>query len=131
MKLSGDVLDVLRDGLVFVATSSGSGVPNVVPIGFARPLDESTILIADNFMDKTRKNLEENPKIALIPKEAAKCPYQFKGTVQIFTSGKYFDEVTEWGENAMTKLKPKAAILMKIQETYTVKPGPQAGKKLE
>ena len=125
------MMDVLRDGLVFVATSSGSGVPNVVPIGFARPLDESTILIADNFMDKTRKNLEENPKIALIPKEAAKCPYQFKGTVQIFTSGKYFDEVTEWGENAMTKLKPKAAILMKIQETYTVKPGPQAGKKLE
>lgn len=125
------MMDVLRDGLVFVATSSGAGVPNVVPIGFARPLDESTILIADNFMDKTRKNLEENPKIALIPKEAAKCPYQFKGTVQIFTSGKYFDEVTEWGENAMTKLKPKAAILMKIQETYTVKPGPQAGKKLE
>lgn len=125
------MMDVLRDGLVFVATSSGAGVPNVVPIGFARPLDESTILIADNFMDKTRKNLEENPKIALIPKEAAKCPYQFKGTVQIFTSGKYFDEVTKWGENAMTKLKPKAAILMKIQETYTVKPGPQAGKKLE
>jgi hypothetical protein len=93
VKLSSDVLDVLRDDLVFVATSSSVGVPNVVPIGFARPLDDETILIADNFMDKMRKNLEENPKMALIPKEAA--------------------------------------ILMKIQETYTVKPGPEAGKKLE
>ena len=116
--------------LVFLATSTKEGIPNVVPIGFARPIDEETILIADNYMNKTRKNLEENPNISLVTKDATKCPYQFKGKIEIFESGKYFDIVTEWGQNAMTKLTPKAAILMKVEEIYSIQPGPDAGKKI-
>jgi len=37
-------------------------------------LDERTILIADNYMKKTIRNLHENPRIALIPQNARECP---------------------------------------------------------
>lgn len=131
MSMTKEMIDALEKDLVFLATASPDGVPNVVPIGFARPIDEDTILIADNYMNKTRINLEKNPRISLVTKDATKCPYQFKGKVEIFESGKYFDIVTEWGQNAMTKLSPKAAILMKVEEIYSIQPGPDAGKKIE
>jgi len=129
--MTKEMIDAIEKDLVFLATASTDGVPNVVPIGFARPIDEETILIADNYMNKTRQNLEKNPQISLVTKDATKCPFQFKGKVKIFESGKYFDIVTEWGQNAMTKLTPKAAILMKVEEIYSVMPGPDAGKKIE
>lgn len=129
--MTKEMIDALEKDLIFLATASSDGVPNVVPIGFARPIDEETILIADNYMNKTRQNLEKNPWISLVTKDATKCPFQFKGKVEIFESGKYFDTVTEWGQNAMTKLTPKAAILMKVEEIYSIMPGPDAGKKIE
>jgi predicted pyridoxine 5'-phosphate oxidase superfamily flavin-nucleotide-binding protein len=128
--MTKEMIETVEKDLVFLATSSKEGIPNVVPIGFARPIDEETILIADNYMNKTRKNLEENPNISLVTKDATKCPFQFKGKIEIFESGKYFDIVTEWGQNAMTKLTPKAAILMKVEEIYSIQPGPDAGKKI-
>ena len=131
MSMTKEMIDALEKDLVFLSTASPDGIPNVVPIGFARPIDEDTILIADNYMNKTRQNLEKNPRISLVTKDATKCPYQFKGTTEIFESGKYFDIVTEWGQNAMTKLTPKAAVLMKIEEIYSIQPGPDAGKKIE
>jgi predicted pyridoxine 5'-phosphate oxidase superfamily flavin-nucleotide-binding protein len=131
MSMTNEMMDAIEKDLVFLATSTEDGIPNVVPIGFARPLDENTILIADNYMNKSRKNLEKNPRISLVTKDSQKNPFQFKGKVEIFESGKYFDTVTEWGQNAMTKLTPKAAILMKVEEIYSIQPGPEAGKKIE
>lgn len=131
MTMTKEMMDAIEKDLVFLATTTKDGIPNVVPIGFARPIDDETILIADNYMNKTRANIEANPYIAIVTKDASKCPYQFKGEVQVFESGNYFDTVTEWGQNAMTKLTPKAAILMKVQEIYSIQPGPDAGKKIE
>jgi uncharacterized protein len=131
MSMTDEMMDAVEKDLVFLATATADGVPNVVPIGFARPIDKDTILIADNYMNKTRQNLENNPWISLVTKDATKCPFQFKGKVEIFESGTYFDTVTEWGQNAMTKLTPKAAILMKVTEIYSIQPGPDAGKRIE
>jgi predicted pyridoxine 5'-phosphate oxidase superfamily flavin-nucleotide-binding protein len=130
MVLKDELKEAIEKNLVFLATASIQGVPNVVPIGFARPIDDETILIADNYMNKTRKNLDENPKLSLIVSDAKTFPYQVKGTVEIFESGEYFDQVVEWAQNVMTELQPKSAILFKVEEIYSVRPGPEAGKKL-
>jgi predicted pyridoxine 5'-phosphate oxidase superfamily flavin-nucleotide-binding protein len=130
MVLNDELKEAIEKNLVFLATASSQGVPNVVPIGFARPIDDETILIADNYMKKTRKNLDENPKLSLIVSDAKTFPYQVKGTVEIFESGEYFDQVIEWVQNVKNELQPKSAILFKVEEIYSVRPGPEAGKKL-
>lgn len=129
--MTDEMMDAIEKDLVFLATASNEGIPNVVPIGFARPVDNGSILIADNYMNKTRKNIEENPNVAIVTKDAQKNPFQFKGTAEIFESGKIFDEVVEWAQNVMTKLNPKAAIVVKITDIYSVQPGPEAGKKVD
>ena len=132
MVLTEEMKDAIeKDNVVFFATATPDGVPNVVPIGFARPIDDNTILIVDNYLNKTRKNLEDNPKASLVVRDASKAPYQFKGTAQIVESGKYFDDAVDWATSVMSQLAPKAAVLLKVEEIYSVQPGPDAGKKVD
>lgn len=131
MVMTEEMMDAIeKDNLVFLATATVDGTPNVVPIGFARSIDNETILIVDNFMNKSRKNLEDNPKAALVVRDASKAPYQFKGTVEIVESGKYFDQAVDWATSVMSQLSPKAAVLLKVEDVYSVLPGPDVGKKI-
>jgi predicted pyridoxine 5'-phosphate oxidase superfamily flavin-nucleotide-binding protein len=51
--------------------------------------------------------------------------------VEIYESGKYFDDAVQWAKSVMAQLNPKAAVLLKVNEIYSVQPGPDAGKKIE
>ena len=117
--MNEDMMDAIeKDNVVFLSTCSNDE-PNVVPIGFARPLDDEKILLVDNYMKKTRENLEKNPRASLVIRDASKCPYQFKGSVEIITSGELFDEAVDWATSVMSKLSPKASILIKLDEIYS------------
>ncbi|NPV64688.1 MAG: flavin-nucleotide-binding protein [Methanobacteriaceae archaeon] len=129
--LTDEMKEAIEKNLVFVATASSDGTPNVVPIGFARPIDDKRILIVDVFMKKTLSNLEENPKMSIIVQNAKEHPYQFKGVAEIFKSGEFFKEAVEWAQNVMSEVEPKSAILMTVKEIYSVKPGPDAGKRIK
>lgn len=132
MVMTEEMMELVeKDNVVFFATATKGGVPNVVPIGFARPIDNKTIMIVDNFMKKTHENLENNPKASLVPRDASKCPYQFKGTVEIHTSGKLFDDAVDWATSVMSKLAPKAAVILNVEEIYSVQPGPEAGSRVD
>ncbi len=50
----------------WVATASKSGMPNVAIKGSLRILDDEHLMFADLFSLKTRKNLEENPQVAVM-----------------------------------------------------------------
>ena len=50
---------------LFLATASKKGIPNVVPIGAFKLLNDETLLISDQYFLKTLRNLKENPAIAL------------------------------------------------------------------
>lgn len=118
---------------VVLATASADGVPNAVPIGAKKILDDETILISDQFFNKTLANMKENPKIALTFWEGREG-YQLKGSVLIETTGKRFEETAKWIEERSAKagfpLKSKGAVIFHIEEIYGVSPGPGAGKRL-
>lgn len=131
MVMTQEMMDVIAGSRAYVATATTDGVPNVVPIGNIKPLDNKTVIIADSYMIKTRKNLEANPKVAFVVEDAAKYPFQFKGTVKIYTSGEYYDEVVNWVKEASPLAPaPKAAVVIDVEEIYSVKVG-DAGKKLD
>lgn len=48
-----------------LATASKNGDPNCSYIGAKYILDDETIIVVDNFMKKTLKNILENPKVAI------------------------------------------------------------------
>lgn len=118
---------------VVLATAGPDGIPNAVPIGSKKILDDETVLVSDQFMNKTLANMKANPKVSITFWEGQEG-YQLKGTVIIETSGARFEETAAWIEDMGNKigfpLKSKGAVILSIEEIYAVSPGPGAGAKL-
>ncbi len=115
--------------IAFLATASTDGVPNVVPIGAFKFLDDETLLISDQYFGKTLANLKGNPKIALVW-WGEKGGYQIKADITIHTDDEIFRQDVEWVRGIKDTLKPKSAIVGKITDVYIVKSGTDAGKKI-
>ena len=113
----------------FLATSSKKGIPNVVPIAAFRLWDDGTMLISDQYFNKTLQNMVENPEIALTW-WGDKGGFQIKGTVTIHTDDEIFRQNVAWMKEGWPKFVPKSAVLVKITGVYAVKPGPEPGKKI-
>jgi predicted pyridoxine 5'-phosphate oxidase superfamily flavin-nucleotide-binding protein len=118
---------------VVLATASKEGIPNVVVVGAKKIIDDETILISNQYFDKTLANIKENPRVAVTVWEKAEG-YQIKGTVTIETSGPRFEETARWIEDLGKKfnlsLKSKGAVIIKITDIYDISPGSNAGQKI-
>ena len=116
-----------------LSTATVDGAPNTVPVGAKKVLDDETVLISDQFFNKTRTNLEANPQAAITFWEGHEG-YQLKGRATIETSGARFEETARWiealGHKAGFPLKSKGAVIIKIEAVYGVSPGPGAGRQL-
>ena len=130
VKLTSEIKDSLAGTkIVFFATASNKGAPNAVPIGAFKLLDDETMLISDQYFNKTLANLQENPQAA-ISFWGEKGGVQIKGTVTIHTSGEIFTKDVAWVKELKPNLVPKSAIVMKITGVFQLKPGPGAGQKI-
>jgi len=130
VKVTEEIKESLKATKVaYLSTSSKDGTPNVVPIGAFKFLDDETLLISDQYFNKTLKNLQENPKIAL-SWWGEKGGFQIKAEIQIHTDGEIFHGDVEWVHSIRATLHPKSAIVGKITSVYTVKGGPDAGKQI-
>ena len=68
----------------WVATASKDGKPNVSIKGSLRLLDDEHLLFSDIFSMKTRKNLQENPRVAIMVfEDQSKRGYMFQGAADI------------------------------------------------
>jgi len=116
-----------------LATATQDGVPNAVPVGAKKVLDDETILISDQFFNKTLENLIANPRVAITFWEGHEG-YQIKGTAAVETTGQRFEETARWIDEKSARagfpLKSKGAVIVHIDAIYGVSPGPGAGKKL-
>jgi len=128
--LTGEIKESLAAAkLAFLATSSGDRTPNVVPIAAFRVLDDATLLISDQFFNKTLANMQENPKAA-ISWWGEKGGFQIKGGVTVHTDGEIWQKDIAWMKELRPSLKPKGAVVMKITGVYSVVPGAEPGKKI-
>lgn len=132
VRLTAEMKEALSKMKVFpVATASKDGTPNVVPIGIVELVDDETIWITDNFMNKSMTNLRTNPKIALYVwgPEIKGC-FQVKGVASIKTGGAEFEEMKAKINRKNPALPARSLVIVKITEVFECKPGPAAGSKL-
>jgi len=126
-----------------VSTISKEGIPNVVPIGLGKIISDNQVLFMALFMDKTLKNLQSNPNMAVSVWDVMGMGgYQFKGKAKIETSGPFFEqglkmmeeklplmmsqmppEAVKMFETIMPNVKPKGAVVLEVNEIYKL--GPQ------
>ena len=130
VRLTEEIEESLREAkTVFLATSSSDGVPNVVPIAAFTVLDDGTMLISDQYFNKTLRNMQENPQIAL-SWWGSKGGFQIKGTVTLHTDDEVFARNIAWMKERWPKFVPKSAVLVTITGVYLVKPDAEPGKQI-
>ncbi|HUX50280.1 MAG TPA: pyridoxamine 5'-phosphate oxidase family protein [Spirochaetia bacterium] len=104
-----------EDAVVFV-TSDPDGTPNAVYVTCVGMYRKEHIVIADNYFDKTKKNIQARKKgtILFITKE--KKSYQLKGSLEYETSGEHYDFMKTWNP---TKLPGHAAAILTPERIFS------------
>ncbi|MFT7235838.1 MAG: putative pyridoxine 5'-phosphate oxidase superfamily flavin-nucleotide-binding protein [Methylophagaceae bacterium] len=132
-KLNNAVKKAIKQTALFpLATASSSGYPNVVPVMFVQIENDDELWMIDNFMDKTLKNLEQNPTAALnvlIPEQ--NISYQIKGTIRIETSGEQYQKMRAIVLAAKPSAPAKGLIVMQVTEVFDCWPGTTMGHRLD
>ncbi|MEJ2660742.1 MAG: pyridoxamine 5'-phosphate oxidase family protein [Desulfobacteraceae bacterium] len=139
MNMNTEIQEVLGSRIIYLATASRNGIPNVVPIGGKKVIDDRTLLIVDVLLNKTKRNILENPLVAIIAEDLKRekpVSCQLKGTARLYTDGDYFQEAVAISENAWArgrkggppkKYKVRSAVLVTIDEIYS---NMQGGRKV-
>lgn len=120
----------LNQPLIAFSTADRLGFPNVVPIYWKMVVDEETLLLIDNYMKMTKENLQDNPKVCISFWDAnTEEAYKVKGKAFYHVDGKIYNQGKEFIRLSRPEAKPKGAVEIRVEEIYTIKPGPEAGTK--
>lgn len=117
IKITTNQKKLIEKGALALATSDLSNRPNVVAVACCKVINKDKILITDNFMNKTKKNLLANSRVALaVWSDDWEEGYQFKGKAEYLVSGRWKKAVDENPNNK--GLAHKAAVLATIDEIW-------------
>lgn len=107
--------DVRQDAVVF-STADINGVPNSIYVRSVFRYSESIIVIADNYFDKTRRNLLTGSKACILFITNEGKSYQLKGSVRYLKSGEIYDNMKKWNPS---KDPGHAAACLEVEEVYS------------
>jgi predicted pyridoxine 5'-phosphate oxidase superfamily flavin-nucleotide-binding protein len=105
-----------REGPVVLTTVDPAGVPNAIYATCVRKANADTLVVADNFFNKTRANILAGSKAALLFITKEGKAYQVKGHIEFFTEGPVFDDMKQWNP---TSLPGHAAAALKVEQVFS------------
>ena len=76
-----------RKGPIVLATVSPEGAPNIIYATCVKKYSEDQLVVADNYFDKTRANIEAGSKGSLLFITEDNKAYQIKGTIDYVKTG--------------------------------------------
>ncbi|MBW2560318.1 MAG: pyridoxamine 5'-phosphate oxidase family protein, partial [Deltaproteobacteria bacterium] len=85
-----------RKGPVIFATVDEEGIPNAIYATCVNKFNEDTLVIADNFFDKTRKNIFAGTRGSILFITTEDEAFQVKGAVEYHKEGPIFDDMKTW-----------------------------------
>ena len=105
-----------KKGPVIFTTVDDQGVPNAIYVTCVNKFKQDRIVVADNFFDKTRKNILTGSKGSILFITNEDKAYQIKGTIEYHKEGDIFEDMKKWNP----KQHPgHAATVLKVEEIYS------------
>jgi predicted pyridoxine 5'-phosphate oxidase superfamily flavin-nucleotide-binding protein len=130
-RLTQEMKDMIASQQCFHATVSKEGIPNNAPKRSTRVFDDETLIYSEGTGGATLKNILDGSKVAVAVVDREKLDgYRFLGTPEVITEGVVYNRVAEMALQ-MGMSKPKAVVLIHVDEIFSLKPGPTAGKKID
>jgi len=105
-----------RNKAIVLTTVSNDGTPNSIYATCNALFNDDSILVANNFFDKTLKNIESTGKASVLFITNDDKSYQVKGSVKHINSGAEFDDMKSWNPE---KLPGHGVAVIDIEEVYS------------
>ena len=114
VKINSQIKKIVENNPVAFSTADKKGNPHVIAVAGVRVISPNELIVTDNYMYTTLKNLKNNPNIAMAVWDKKWNGYRLKGKAKHFTSGKWHSFVKKIKENK--RFPCKGAILVKVSE---------------
>jgi len=116
IKINEELKNLIESNAIAFATINEDKSPHCIAVAFAKVISNNQILITDNYMATTPKNIKKNNHVALVVWnknwEENCIGYELQGTAEYFKEGEFYEKVKKIPEN---KNEPcKGAILITI-----------------
>ena len=129
-QLTKEMKEMIESQQCFHATVSKGGIPNNAPKRSTRVFNDDTLIFTEGTGGTTYQNILDGSKVAVaVVNRDIIDGYRFIGTPEVLTNGDIYEKSAEMSVKAGMQ-KPKAVILVHIDEIHSLKPGPMAGKKI-
>ena len=110
-----------RNGPVILTTVGAGAVPNAIYVTCVSRYAKDTLVVADNYFEKTRRNIMDGSKGSILFITKNDKAYQVKGRLEYHSAGPVYEDMKKWNP---TKHPGHAALALKVEEVY------QGSKKL-
>ena len=118
-KISPKIKKLIEQNPNALATVGAGNKPNVIAVAFVKVVSPKEILISDNFMKQTAKNLKSNKNVSIAVWDKGWKGCKIVGTASYYTTGKWFKYMQDMPENK--GLPAKGAILVKVKGVWESK----------
>jgi len=105
-----------RKGPAILATIDVEGMPNIIYVSCLGRRGDDALVVADNYFDKTRSNIQAGSKGSFLFMGADGKPYQVKGSIEYHTDGPAFDDMKTWNPQ---NHPGNAAAVLKVEAVYS------------
>lgn len=128
--LTQEMKEMVNNFQCFIGTVSKDGVQNIAPKRSTRVLDNETLIFNEGTGGATYQNVLDgsNVVVAVVNRDIPDG-YRFIGKPEVQSSGEYYEKAAALSEQS-GRPRPKAVVLIHIEEIHGLKPGPMAGKKI-
>ena len=113
MKITAHAKKMIEENPMSLATV-GAGKPNVIVVACVKVVSKNQILITDNFMKQTKKNIAKNPNVCIAVWDKNWKGYKINGKARYFSSGKWKEFVQ--GMKESKSMPAKGAILVTVSK---------------
>lgn len=108
-----EIKDLIEKNPVALATVTNNK-PNIIGVAFVKVVSDDEILITDNYMNQTIKDISGNKNVCLIVWNEDLKGYKLIGKAEHYTEGEWKNFVEKMEENK--GLPAKGAIIVKVSK---------------
>ena len=104
-----------RQAAVILTTVDKKGTPNSIYATCVSKFNDSTLVIADNYFNKTRQNILNGSRASILFITKSGKSYQIKGPVHYYSNGPIYKDMKQWNPE---KHPGHAAVALTVEEVY-------------
>ena len=105
-----------REDPVVLTTVDKTGVPNAIYVSCVGLFGKDRFVVADNYFDKTKRNIQDESRGAILFITKERKSYQMKGSFEYHYEGELFDYMKSINP---PKHPGHAAVVLLVEEAYS------------